>query len=126
MEFRRLAFRPDLNFANLPQDPTAREGAMRFRRCVFVAILIAITGLPAARGSDYSKVTCREFLASGQANMAALFMFLRGYHAGMSGIVSFDQQGPYAARLGYYCKNHPNANLIESSERILSEVDRGI
>ena len=58
--------------------------------------------------------------------MAALFMFLRGYQAGTSGIISFDPHSPIAARLGYDCKSHPEANLIESSERILSELDRGI
>lgn len=99
---------------------------MRFRHCVLFAVLLAVAGTPAAHGMDFSKVTCRAFLASGRPNMAALFMFLRGYHAGKSGIVPFDPHDPYAGRLGFYCRQHPEANLIESSERILSEQDRGI
>lgn len=90
------------------------------------AALIAVPGTPAAQESDYSKVTCRASLASGRANMAALISFLWGYHAGKGGVVPFDPHSPFGASLGYYCRSHPAANLIESSERILSELDRGI
>ena len=89
------------------------------------AALVA-TGAPNAYGLDLSVVTCRAFLASGRANMAAMFMFLRGYHSGKRGVIPYDSKDPYPGRLGFYCKQHPDANLIEASERILSELDRGI
>jgi HdeA/HdeB family len=99
---------------------------MPFRRhFLLIAVLIA-AGAPGAHGLDFSQVTCRAFLASGQANMAATIMFLRGYHSGRTGTIAFDSHDPYAGRLGFYCRQHPNANLIETSEQILLEVERGI
>jgi acid stress chaperone HdeB len=95
------------------------------RRALFAAALVA-TGAPSAHSLDFSSVTCREFLASGPGNMAAIFMFLRGYHSGKHGVIAYDSHDRYAGRLGFYCKQHPNANLIEASEQILSELDRGL
>jgi HdeA/HdeB family len=99
---------------------------MRLYRCVLVSATLITASAPSAHCLDFSKVTCRAFLASGQANMAAMFMFLRGYHSGKRGIIPYDSRDRYAGRLGFYCRQHPDANLIEASEQILSEQDRGI
>jgi hypothetical protein len=32
----------------------------------------------------------------------------------------------YGGRLGFFCKQHPDTNLIEASEQILTDLDRGI
>jgi hypothetical protein len=58
--------------------------------------------------------------------MAATFMFLRGYHSGKHGVIPYDSHDQYVGRLGFYCKQHPDANLIETYEQILSELDRGL
>ena len=100
-----------------------KETAMRFRHCILFVALLAVAGTPAPQVGDYSTITCRDFLASGRANMAALISFLWGYHAGKTGILTRDRQSPYGARLGYYCKTHPAASLLDSSERVLSELD---
>lgn len=75
---------------------------------------------------DNGKITCANFLASGQANMAALISWLRGYHAGKTGLIPFQTPSPYGGRLGFYCKQRPDANLIDASEHILTELDRGL
>jgi hypothetical protein len=62
---------------------------MRFRLTFVVIVLAALaTGGPSAQSKelDNRTITCREFLASGQANMAALISWLRGYHAGKTGL----------------------------------------
>jgi acid stress chaperone HdeB len=94
--------------------------------CVFLAAAYVLP-TPSADGKefDHRTITCRAFLASGQDNMAALFMWLLGYHAGKTGIIPYQDQGPYAGRLGAFCKQHPDANLIETSEKILTELDHG-
>src|SRR6516164_8001642 len=54
---------------------------MRFRLTFVVIVLAALaTGGPSAQSQelDNRTITCREFLASGQANMAALISWLRG------------------------------------------------
>ncbi len=99
---------------------------MRWYSCACFAVALVLAGTPGAAGLDFSKVTCGNFLASGRANMAAMFMFLRGYHSGKTGVIPYDGNDRYAGMLGTYCKQHPDANLIETSERILSEQDRAL
>jgi acid stress chaperone HdeB len=100
---------------------------MRAHRCLLAAIAaLTIAGASQAAHRDYAKITCGDFLASGKDNMAVMLWWLRGYHAGKSGSIPFESSDPYAARLGFYCGNHRAENLIDTSERILGEIDRGI
>jgi hypothetical protein len=103
---------------------------MRLSRRVLFAVVFVVTGAPQAHArTDMSKVTCSAFLTSGQANMPAIIMWLRGYHAGKRGVVEVIEKPPaypYGGRLGHYCKGHPNESVIDASERILSDLDRGI
>lgn len=101
---------------------------MRFYRRVLVVVFV-VTGAPHAHArTDMSQVTCGAFLTSGQANMAAIIMWLRGYHAGKRGAIDVidEPADRYGGKLGRYCKDHPNASVIDASERILSNLDRGI
>ena len=68
---------------------------MKLYRRVLFAGVFAIVGTSAAYArTDMSKVTCGAFLASGQANMAAAIMWLRGYHAGKRGVIDVIEQPP--------------------------------
>jgi hypothetical protein len=60
---------------------------MRLCRSVLLAILLAAPNASDGQMLDNRTITCREFLASGKANMAALISWLRGYHAGKTGII---------------------------------------
>jgi len=95
----------------------------------FALLTILLVG-PSAYSEevDHRLITCRAFLQSGQANMAAIFMWLLGYHAGKTGIIPFQTppHNPYGGRLGTYCAQHPDRNLIEASEEILSALDQGL
>jgi acid stress chaperone HdeB len=102
---------------------------MRFRLTCVVAVLAALAaGGPNAQSKelDNRTITCREFVASGRGNMAALISWLRGYHAGKTGVIPFQSPDPYGGRLGFYCRQHPAANLIDASEQILTTIDHGI
>lgn len=55
-----------------------------------------------------------------------LLWWLHGYHAGKSGNVPFETTDPYPSHLGFYCGSHRAENLIDTSERILTELERGI
>jgi hypothetical protein len=100
---------------------------MQHHSCVLLLVAVLLP-LPSAQGEEINnaRITCGAFLASGQANMAALISWLRGYHAGKTGVISHQAPDAYGGRLGFYCKQHPDANLIEASELILAELDRGI
>jgi hypothetical protein len=99
---------------------------MRLFSCVLLVAVIA-SEVPTAHGTEVNnaRINCGAFLASGQANMAALISWLRGYHAGKTGTIPYQAPDPYGGRLGFYCKQHPDANLIEASEQILVELDPG-
>jgi hypothetical protein len=99
---------------------------MRLYHRALLAAAFVTTSAPVAHGIDLSGVTCHQFLASGTYNMAPMMMFLRGYHAGKTGVIPYDSHDSYAGRLGVYCRQHPAANLVESSERILVELDHGL
>jgi hypothetical protein len=100
---------------------------MRAHRCLLAAVAgLAIAGSGQAANCDYAKITCGSFLASGKDNMAVMLWWLRGYHAGKRGNIPFEPSDAYAARLGFYCGSHRAENLIDTSERILGEIDRGI
>jgi acid stress chaperone HdeB len=88
--------------------------------------VVAKAGAQNVGTSDYGALTCRDFVRSGKDNMAVIIWWLRGHHAGMTGVNLLDPKDAYSKRLGFYCGGHPGANLIETSERILTELDRGI
>src|SRR5215831_16938150 len=89
----------------------------RLYSCVTLVALVALA-VPSAHSKEINNagITCGAFLASGQA-MAALISWLRGYHAGKSGVIPYQAPDPYGGRLGYYCGHHPDANLIETSRK---------
>jgi HdeA/HdeB family protein len=99
-------------------------------RLVLSALLII--GVAAEAGGqnfgafDYGALTCGDFVRRGKDNMAVIIWWLRGHHAGRTGVNSFDPKDAYSKRLGSFCGSHPDANLIETSERILTDLDRGI
>ena len=95
--------------------------------CILLPAVITVSVLT-AHGAEVNNasITCGAFLASGQANMAALISWLRGYHAGKTGAIPYQAPDPYGGGLGFYCSQHPDANLIEVSEQILTALDRGI
>jgi HdeA/HdeB family protein len=76
--------------------------------------------------SDYGALTCQDFVSTGRDNKAVIIWWLRGHHAGKTGVSSFDPKDAYAGRLGFFCGSHQSSNLIETSERILTELDGGI
>ena len=93
---------------------------MRFRLTFVVIVLAALaTGSPSAQSKelDNRTITCREFLASGQANMAALISWLRGYHAGKTGVIPYQSPDLYGGRLSFYCKQHPGPASWQSVAR---------
>jgi len=103
---------------------------MRARHSILAAaVAVAFfthTGSAQAKTNNYGALSCGDFLGAGKPSMAVIIWWLRGYHAGKSGTPIFDPSDGYGGRLGFYCGNHRGANLIDTSEHILDELDRGI
>src|SRR5215472_16091547 len=66
---------------------TTGRTVMRRRCRVLLAVALVGGSAGTARALDMAHVSCHGFLASGHDNMAAIIMWLRGYHAGKSGLV---------------------------------------
>jgi len=98
----------------------------RHCRLLLAAAMLVAAGEASATDRDYGSLTCSNFLASGKDNMAVIISWLRGYHAGKTGRAIFDPKDAYAGRLGSFCGSHRSDNLIDTSERILSDLDHGI
>jgi len=99
------------------------------RRSILIAGALLAAAAPSAHGLDMKHVSCTGFLASGQDDMKAIIMWLRGYHAGRSGIIAGTDKAEmtaYGGRLGHYCKAHPDLGVIQASEQILDEQEHGI
>jgi hypothetical protein len=102
---------------------------MRLYRGVLFAAALVVTATPDVHSQDIAKVTCRAFFASGHDNMNAIIAWLRGYHTGKTGMITGTDTaeiGAYGGRLGFYCRQHPDAGVIDASEQILSEQDHGL
>jgi hypothetical protein len=63
---------------------------MRASGYALTAALLVAAPSAQSREFDNSTITCAAFLGSGEANMAALISWLRGYHAGKTGIIPFE------------------------------------
>jgi|HubBroStandDraft_6_1064221.scaffolds.fasta_scaffold3229625_1 hypothetical protein len=50
------------------------------RRSILIAGALLAAAAPSAHGLDMKHVSCTGFLASGQDDMKAIIMWLRGYH----------------------------------------------
>ena len=70
---------------------------------MLVAAVSIVAAAPTARALDMSQLTCRAFFAAGHDNIAAMIMWLRGYHAGRTGsaiVADRTAMVNYGTRLG--------------------------
>ena len=94
------------------------------------AILVAIslvamslgTAAPASSQKlDLTKVTCKQFLDSGERTMSMILMWLTGFFTDEDDtpIVDFDKLKTDANKIGDYCRKNPNTALMTAAEEIL-------
>ncbi len=96
------------------------------RSLIFAAAMLAaapalLASAPAsAQVVDLSKVTCKEFLGSGQAGITIIWAWLYGYYADQDAdpIVDFQKLTSLGTRLADYCKANPTVGLIKAAEPI--------
>jgi hypothetical protein len=93
-------------------------------RCAALTFMLLLAGARGGLAFDMAHVTRSTFLASAHDNIGAIIMWLHGYHAGKSGVVraaDVDEMHKYGEKLGHFCRQHPNASVIDASEYILSQ-----
>jgi acid stress chaperone HdeB len=89
------------------------------------AILVALSLVAAAPASaqrlDLSKVTCKEFLESGERTMGMILMWLTGFFTDEdeTPIVDFDKLKSDAGKMTDFCRKNPTTKLMTAAEDIL-------
>jgi hypothetical protein len=87
-----------------------------------IALMCAATSN--AHATDMSQLSCPAFFATGHDNVAAMIMWLRGYHAGKTGAATLADSADmksFGTALGTYCKEHPDSSILGASEHVLTD-----
>ena len=99
---------------------------MKTISAILVAIsLVAVSLVTAAPASaqklDLTKVTCKQFLDSGERTMNMILMWLTGFFTDEDDtpIVDFDKLKTDANKISDYCRKNPNTALMTAAEEIL-------
>ena len=74
-----------------------------------------------AQKLDLTKVTCKQFLDSGERTMSMILMWLTGFFTDEDDtpIVDFDKLKTDASKIGDYCRKNPTTPLMTAAEEIL-------
>jgi len=74
-----------------------------------------------AQKLDLTKVTCKQFLDSGERTMSMILMWLTGFFTDEdeTPVVDFDKLKTDAGKLTDYCRKNPTTNLMTAAEEIL-------
>jgi acid stress chaperone HdeB len=93
---------------------------------ILVAIsLVAVSLVAAAPASaqklDLSKMTCKQFVDSGERTMGMIVMWLTGFFTDEDDtpIVDFDKLKTDASKMTDYCRKNPTTILMTAAEEIL-------
>jgi len=105
---------------------SSRNSAVKTISAILVAIsLVAVSLVTAAPASaqklDLTKVTCKQFLDSGERTMNMILMWLTGFFTDEDDtpIVDFDKLKTDANKISDYCRKNPNTALMTAAEEIL-------
>jgi acid stress chaperone HdeB len=87
----------------------------------FVAMSLVVAAPASAQKLDLTKVTCKQFLDSGERTMSMILMWLTGFFTDEDDtpIVDFDKLKTDANKIGDYCRKNPTTALMTAAEEIL-------
>ncbi|MBI4275886.1 MAG: hypothetical protein HY659_14415 [Rhizobiales bacterium] len=92
---------------------------------LFAALAVAalIFAMPArAQTVDLSKLSCKDFLASGKDSVGMVILWFDGYFTGESdpAVIDFGRLKSQGEELGAYCANHPDTTIMVAAEKIMT------
>ena len=86
-----------------------------------VTMSLVVATPASAQKLDLTKVTCKQFLDSGERTMSMILMWLTGFFTDEDDtpIVDFDKLKTDANKISDYCRKNPNTALMTAAEEIL-------
>lgn len=91
-------------------------------RALAAALVTTFLGLgsASAQSLDLSKVSCREFLESGQDNIGIVMTWLDAYYRDEDAdpIMDFDRMKANGEKLAAYCRANPTTRLTVATDTL--------
>ena len=86
-----------------------------------VAVSLVAATPASAQKFDLSKMTCKQFLDSGERTMGMIVIWLTGFFTDEDDtpIVDFDKLKTDAGKMTDYCRKNPTTTLMTAAEEIL-------
>ena len=94
---------------------------MKTISAIVIAMSLTVAAPASAQRLDLSKVTCKEFLDSGERTMSMILMWLTGFFTDEdeTPVVDFDKLKSDAGKIGDFCRKNPTTSLMKAAEDIL-------
>ena len=88
-----------------------------------LAAAAIVAGAANAQVVDLSTIKCREFIELPKETATAITMWLDGYYTADEDpvVLDFDHAKTKVEKLGAYCAQHPNLNVITAAESVLGK-----
>ena len=100
---------------------------MKTATILFVAALTFSTALSSAPAHavvlDLSTMTCKQFLESGEDNIAVVLTWMDGWYKGDedNAIIDTDVFVENAKKFGAYCGKNPTMSIVNAAESVLGK-----
>ena len=97
---------------------------MKTTLSILFAAALSLASMPAhAVKWDLSTMTCKQFLESGEDNIAVVLTWMDGWYKGDEdkAIIDTDAFVENAKKFGTYCATHPNISIVNAAEEILGK-----
>jgi hypothetical protein len=94
---------------------------MIVRSVIFVAALLLVASSAAAQDLDFSKITCKEFIAAPKDEVGTILTWLEAYYTKENAppILYADKTLKDAQNLSTYCNAHGDDDIIKAADTVM-------
>lgn len=91
------------------------------KSAIVAAALFAGISSASAQDLDFSKISCKDFLAAPKDQIAIVLVWLEGYYTKESDppILRDEKTQKDAKALGVYCGTNPDHDIIRAAEKVM-------
>jgi len=96
---------------------------MRVLATLIIAGAISCCGQAAAEDIDLAAWSCQQFLAASKEDVGVILAWLDGYYKEENAppVIDTDELVAKAKKLGQYCADHPDENVIDATDRLFQK-----
>jgi acid stress chaperone HdeB len=96
---------------------------MRFYAGLIVEGVLLCAGAARAEDIDLSAWSCKQFLAASKDDVGVILAWLDGYYKeeDQPPVIDTDELVAKARKLGQYCAEHPDSDLIGATDKLFQK-----